>query len=344
MTDTAAPETTTDVQPEPAPGVWTPERDRRLRAPFDPDQIEKLPKQLRREDQDKGKCEPGSRYTADGHTCGGYHARSVHLDYVGHAGITMRLNEVDPTWDWQPVPNPAERGLPVRNGELWIQLTVLGITKYGLGDDAKSNKELYGDAIRNAAMRFGVATYLWSKSGAAQVLKAGGDVDDVTPVRAAATDAAPAGPAKWMVSAANDLVQGIIGWKPADKDTEPRVMIGDRPALMKVLEVAQKRGLDTVEVDWPDREGTIQGKGTLRDYIVTFAGSNEAVAAFRAAQAAAEAAPTEASDEAVPPAGCPARRAADGAECLKFIPDGRKSHDGKHEYPPLAASTDGAVS
>ena len=40
--------------------------------------------------------------------------------------------------------------------------TVCGVTRIGVGD-GKSMKELIGDAIRNAAMRFGVALDLWSK-------------------------------------------------------------------------------------------------------------------------------------------------------------------------------------
>src|SRR5262245_53198805 len=100
-----------------------------LTAPFPADQIERLPKQIRRDDQDKGRCEPtnaGRRYSADGHYCGGWHARSVHLDYVGHAGITMRLNEVvgPDGWSWEPIATD-ENGLPLMSrNEFWIRLTI----------------------------------------------------------------------------------------------------------------------------------------------------------------------------------------------------------------------------
>ncbi len=47
-------------------------------------------------------------------------------------------------------------------GNLWIKLTVCGVTRPGVGD-GKTAKELIGDAIRNAAMRFGVALDLWAK-------------------------------------------------------------------------------------------------------------------------------------------------------------------------------------
>src|SRR5215217_6523677 len=57
-----------------------------------------------------------------------------------------------------------EIGLPAvdRAGNLWIRLTVAGVTRIGVGD-GNSMKERIGDAIRNAAMRFGVALDLWSK-------------------------------------------------------------------------------------------------------------------------------------------------------------------------------------
>lgn len=148
-----------------------------LTARFEADQIEKLPKQVRKDDQDRGECKRGSKYSADGTFCGKYHARSVHLDYVGHAGITMRLNDtVGPeNWDWEPMAwHPS--GIPgIVDGGMWIRLTILGVTKKGYGDaQGKSGhnatKEIIGDALRNAALRFGIGTYLWSKSEHAEAL------------------------------------------------------------------------------------------------------------------------------------------------------------------------------
>ena len=85
------------------------------------------------------------------------------LDYVGHAAVTDRLLTVDPEWSWEPFAVSPE-GLPAldRSGNLWIRLTVCGVTRIGVGD-GKSAKECIGDAIRNAAMRFGVALDLWAK-------------------------------------------------------------------------------------------------------------------------------------------------------------------------------------
>ena len=111
----------------------------KLRAPFEPNQISYLPK-------------------------GG-----VQLAYVGHAALTDRLLSVDPLWAWEPVANDA-RGLPLLDdsGGLWIRLTVCGVTRLGYGDagakiGCNAMKERIGDALRNAAMRFGAALDLWHK-------------------------------------------------------------------------------------------------------------------------------------------------------------------------------------
>lgn len=93
------------------------------------------------------------------------------LDYVGHAAVTDRLLMVDPEWTWEPVAFAAD-GAPLirvagKDAELWIRLTVCGVTRYGVGTAASSSvdlaKQLVSDAIRNAAMRFGVALDLWSR-------------------------------------------------------------------------------------------------------------------------------------------------------------------------------------
>jgi hypothetical protein len=142
-----------------------------LRAPFAADEIELLPKPLRK-DAPKGKCSE----------CGGYHGLpAVHLSYVGHAGVTMRLLDVDPEWNWEPVATD-ERGIPMLTdgGNMWIRLTILGVTRLGVGDASGGHgaKEIIGDAIRNAAMRFGVGTYLWSKSEKAKAELTRNGMDD----------------------------------------------------------------------------------------------------------------------------------------------------------------------
>ena len=53
-------------------------------------------------------------------------------------------------------------------GGMWIKLTVCGVTRLGYGDaqgkeGGNAIKEAIGDALRNAAMRFGAALELWHK-------------------------------------------------------------------------------------------------------------------------------------------------------------------------------------
>ena len=93
----------------------------------------------------------------------------VKLAYVGHAALTDRLLDTDPAWTWEPLALNAQ-GLPALDdcGGLWIKLTVCGVTRLGYGDaGAKKGgdamKERIGDALRNAAMRFGAALDLWHK-------------------------------------------------------------------------------------------------------------------------------------------------------------------------------------
>ena len=119
-----------------------------LRAPFPKEQIQKLP-------------------------TGG-----LQLDYVSHAWVTDRLLQVDPQWTWKPLAF-TEAGLPAfdSNGGLWIELTVCGVTRYGYGepqgrDKFDMTKGAIGNAIRNAAMRFGVALDLWAKEAPAETKSA----------------------------------------------------------------------------------------------------------------------------------------------------------------------------
>ena len=120
----------------------TPEKATALRRPFPPESVGQLPK-------------------------GG-----VMLDYVGHAAVTDRLLTVDPEWSWEPLGYGPD-GLPAMDsaGNLWIKLTVCGVTRIGVGD-GKNQKERIGDAIRNAAMRFGVALDLWAKENLVEFAQA----------------------------------------------------------------------------------------------------------------------------------------------------------------------------
>ena len=168
-----------------------------LSKPFAANEIEKLPKQLSRDAKERYQCRQGTQASADGHYCGGFHARSMHLDYIGHAGITDRLNQVDPLWTWEPLALTPHGTPLMSDGGMWGKLTVLGVSRIGFGDASGKTgpnaiKEVIGDFIRNAAMRFGVATYLWSKSESAFEKKRGeeGAHDDPAPA-AAPTPQAP---------------------------------------------------------------------------------------------------------------------------------------------------------
>lgn len=138
-----------------------------LRAPFAANHISKLPKPTKAQtDAVRDDYKSGVRCQE----CGGWHhPKVVHLDYVGHAALTDRLLDCDAHWNWEPFAL-NERGLPAldENGGLWINLTVCGVTRPGYGStDGKKGgdaiKELIGDALRNAAMRFGAALDLWHK-------------------------------------------------------------------------------------------------------------------------------------------------------------------------------------
>lgn len=135
-----------------------------MREPFPAQYIGKLPKGTKAQNE----C-PAEQKT-NCKICGGWHhPKIVHLDYVGHAAITQRLLDADPQWTWEPLAF-NEQGLPRldESGGLWIRLTVSGMTRLGYGDAGgkhgpSATKEAIGDALRNAAMRFGAALELWHK-------------------------------------------------------------------------------------------------------------------------------------------------------------------------------------
>lgn len=137
-----------------------------LRAPFPPNQVGKLAKGSKAQTQ----CPADEKKSCA--ICGGWHhPKMIHLDYVGHAALTDRLLDADQNWTWEPM--ALKDGLPAFDGDggLWIKLTVCGVTRFGYGNAAESEykeigsrqKEVIGDALRNAAMRFGAALELWHK-------------------------------------------------------------------------------------------------------------------------------------------------------------------------------------
>jgi hypothetical protein len=209
-----------------------------LAEPFPPELIEHLPKQKWKgawKDQPYQNCDE----------CGGYHPLgrpTLHLDYVGHAGTTKRLLEVDPLWEWEPL-SYDENGLPRfdKFGGLWIKLTVCGVTRLGYGDaagkDASSTavKEIIGDAIRNAAMRFGVALDLWSKVDQ-HAGKNPGAIDDERPRQTSRNKR-------------NTDKESSRGDATAAQHTPDPARAANQDALDELLGICDRHGLDTREVE-----------------------------------------------------------------------------------------------
>lgn len=168
------------------PDVW-----RILREPFPPEQIGQLSRVTCndcREAQFRV-CSKHTRIRCD--VCKQSITSShIHLPYVGHAAVTDRLLKADPHWTWEPAyrnvdpqvlvaaaatGNPEVLAMVMDNataitdnrGGMWIKLTVGDVTRLGYGNDddrgPDHDKKVISDAIRNAAMRFGVALDLWSK-------------------------------------------------------------------------------------------------------------------------------------------------------------------------------------
>jgi len=164
-----------------------------LRADFPAHHISKIPKESRAQiDERKQNRNTGINCSV----CGSWHHRNaVHLDYVGHAAITNRLLDADPNWSWEPVSFGAD-GMPAfdKYGGLWIKLTVCGVTRMGYGDAGMKSggdaiKEAIGDALRNAAMRFGAALDLWHKGELHLDEETGDERDDAGNGKRASTSA-----------------------------------------------------------------------------------------------------------------------------------------------------------
>jgi hypothetical protein len=142
----------------------------KMREPFAPNQIGKLPKESKKQREER---EQNRNLGFNCPICKGWHHKNaVHLDYVGHAAATDRLLDADPSWNWEPVAW-TDQGEPKFDpiGGMWIRLTVCGVTRLGYGnadkkamaDAGSREKEVIGDAIRNAAMRFGAGLEMWHK-------------------------------------------------------------------------------------------------------------------------------------------------------------------------------------
>lgn len=204
-----------------------------LREPFPASAIGVLPR-AKQKDAPKGHC----------NECGGYHGLpAVHLDYVGHAAVTDRLLTVDPSWTWEPLALAADGGPLIRqvgsDAELWISLTVCGHTRIGVGTaPSKSfelSKQLVSDAIRNAAMRFGVALDLWAKE----------DLHEI---------ANPPEPAPVISGADAERIRGLLNAADAETRSAWMAKFGCKPTELPVARLIEADDwLSDLETNEPTR-------------------------------------------------------------------------------------------
>ena len=173
----------------------------------------------------------------------------INLAYVSHADITKILIEVDPSWSWQPMEWVNGRpAINVENGTatMWGTLTLLGKSMLGVGsvraDKQDLDKELVGDFLRNAAMRFGIALSLWSKQDWS---------DNTTIISLPATQAKRAEEAKPYVQ--NHPAKGV----PSPKVVQD--FMSDEPTPDEVAEIAAAFGATVVENITPISRATVSG-------------------------------------------------------------------------------------
>lgn len=246
-----------------------PEQNTRLRAPFPAEHVGLLPKIT------CGQCSRASGRCCQEHkkskcdACGNFITeRHMHIDYVGHGAVTDRLLEVDPDWSWEPLAFDLagmptfiydDRGNPVT---FWIKLTVGGVTRLGVGsapsgqDDAE--KVLIGDALRNAAMRFGVALDLWIKGH-------GEDDERTTQGRASGRGRSTAAPAPVITSAAakGRLLEQAGGDKDAAAAAWDKAGLKGRTTVTEPEMAAAENELRGLAWSWaqPQADQTSGGEG-----------------------------------------------------------------------------------
>ena len=243
-----------------------------LRKAFPETSVGKLPRVTCKDCSDK-------RVKCDRHKpsrckeCGAWISEAhIHLDYVGHAEVTDRLLSVDPAWTWEPLAFTPE-GLPLFSKgaggetELWIRLTVCGVTRLGVGSVSAgtfdSEKQLIGDAIRNAAMRFGVALDLWAKEELESQLEPGdGDTTKkaAAPAKKAAAkkQAAPA-PAPASTSSTRRPPPGVdpetgevANEPPSDDEVIPATM-PQRAEIQALIDKIPKDQRDAAQAAWNEK-------------------------------------------------------------------------------------------
>ena len=215
----------------------------KLREPFPDHQISKLPKPTKAQtDAVRADFKSGIRCKV----CGSWHHPDViHLDYVGHAALTDRLLDADIAWNWEPVAF-GDDGLPAfdKTGGLWIRLTVDGVSRLGYGhaaakpgDPGNREKEIIGDALRNAAMRFGAALDLWHKGDLHIEDAPEADKPVEPPAEPADSYPFPPGPAKGITelkTLARELYREVNGCGD-ESELNPLLDVKENAALMKQM-------------------------------------------------------------------------------------------------------------
>lgn len=177
----------------------------------------------------------------------------INLAYVSHADITRILIEIDPLWSWQPIEWVNGRpAIHVENGTatMWATLTLLGKSMIGVGsvraDKQDHEKELVGDFLRNASMRFGIALSLWSKQDWS---------DNTTITSLPAVQARRAEEAKPYVG--NHPAKGV----PSPKVVRDFVQ-DNEPTPDEVAEIAAQFNATVVENITPIKAATSGGKAS----------------------------------------------------------------------------------
>jgi hypothetical protein len=190
------------------------------------------------------------------------------VDYVDHAHVTERLNQVIPGWTWEPM-GRTEQGLPAFDdiGGLWIWLELPDGTKVpGYGEPGQRGhdaiKGAISDAIKNAAMRLGVALDLW-KGTPTQRVQVSHDVKQPmypprNPARKQASQKATekqVGFARLLIDTVDEgseVAAQILGSEPlelADKATVS-ALIEDLKARKEAAAEKVTRSKGQVEDDW----------------------------------------------------------------------------------------------
>lgn len=212
----------------------TPETAEALRKPFDKGEVNQIPRK--------------------NHKTGAM----IQLDYVGHASVTDRLLQVDPEWTWEPM-GKLPTGAPALDYDefdrpigMWIYLTVCGVTKPGYGyldqpakkEDGtvtevnESVKQIISDAIRNAAMRFGVALDLWKKEDKHSSTEGYGERSRSRPSGAPADEAEATEPVEGLAAEKLALIQLRKKIRTADPNAEAKY------GNLQLLTLEQLREID----------------------------------------------------------------------------------------------------